>query len=332
MKHLARYALFLTFHMSCSSLCFAQGEVRASKLPPPPPPAIEYNASAWQEFISAEGGFSVRLVGKPQLTYQNEFSEKVGEIRLPVYSLKTRVGQYFASCFDFPNYREDSAFKQFVLNYGRDGLLRTEKNARLLAEQGITAGGIEWRELLIESDGALMRQRAALVRGKLCQLMLVVPLNVAFTKARPSDKPEDFTSLYVDISKRFFDSFKLLPAPPAAAGVITGTPLAGDSTTSTTEPEPKARVAAGVLNGRAINRPLPAYPPDAKAAGASGEVRVKTIFDETGKVIWAKAVSGPQLLHTAAEDAARRTTFQPVLVEGKPEKVMGFLIYKFTLQ
>jgi TonB family protein len=95
------------------------------------------------------------------------------------------------------------------------------------------------------------------------------------------------------------------------------------------ESEPKARVMGGILNGKAVVRPLPSYPAEARAAGASGEVRVKIYVDESGKVIWARAVEGHQLLHAAAEDAARRTSFQPMTVSGKPEKVMGFLLYRF---
>jgi TonB family protein len=93
---------------------------------------------------------------------------------------------------------------------------------------------------------------------------------------------------------------------------------------------PRARVMGGILNGKAVGKPLPAYPAEARAAGASGEVRVQVVVDEAGKVIWAKAAEGHELLRGVAEDAARRATFQPMTVQGKPEKVMGFLIYKFV--
>jgi TonB family protein len=94
------------------------------------------------------------------------------------------------------------------------------------------------------------------------------------------------------------------------------------------EAEPKAQVSAGILNGRAINKPLPVYPPEAREA--TGTVTVRVVFDESGKVIWAKAISGQQLLRAAAEDAARRTTFGPVMLSGQPVKVSGILLYKFN--
>jgi protein TonB len=84
----------------------------------------------------------------------------------------------------------------------------------------------------------------------------------------------------------------------------------------------------GVLNGKAINKPVPVYPLEAR--NVQGEVRVKVVIDESGKVIWAQAVSGPEPLRAAAVAAARRTTFLPTTVQGKAEKVMGFLTYKFT--
>ncbi|MFL6209822.1 MAG: TonB family protein [Pyrinomonadaceae bacterium] len=91
---------------------------------------------------------------------------------------------------------------------------------------------------------------------------------------------------------------------------------------------PNARVMGGILNGKAINKPVPVYPLEAR--NVQGEVRVKVVIDESGKVMWAQAVSGPEPLRAAAVAAARRTTFLPTTVQGKPEKVTGFLLYKFT--
>lgn len=96
------------------------------------------------------------------------------------------------------------------------------------------------------------------------------------------------------------------------------------------ESEPKATVSAGILNGKGINKAVPTYPPDARSARASGEVRVRVVFDETGKVIWARAVSGHSLLQAAAVEAAYRTTFEPVKLSDKPVKVSGVLLYNFN--
>ena len=95
-------------------------------------------------------------------------------------------------------------------------------------------------------------------------------------------------------------------------------------------PPPKFRVHGGILNGRAVKLVKPSYPADAHKAGASGEVTVQIVFDEDGKVIWARATDGHPLLRKACEDAARQSTFPPMKVKGQPEKVMGFLKYNFA--
>jgi protein TonB len=93
----------------------------------------------------------------------------------------------------------------------------------------------------------------------------------------------------------------------------------------------KTIISGGVLNGRAISKPQPAYPPIAKAAKASGVVTVQVLIDEDGNVVEAKAVSGHPLLRQAAVDAAYQAKFTPTRLEGKPVKVSGVLTYEFRL-
>jgi protein TonB len=98
-------------------------------------------------------------------------------------------------------------------------------------------------------------------------------------------------------------------------------------------PEPKKTiVSGGVLNGKAISKPQPAYPPIAKAARASGQVTVQIVVDEGGRVISASAVSGHPLLQQAAVAAARQARFSPTLLSGVPVKVSGVVTYNFVLQ
>jgi TonB family protein len=87
-----------------------------------------------------------------------------------------------------------------------------------------------------------------------------------------------------------------------------------------------------LLNGKAVSKPQPAYPPEAKAARASGTVTVRILVDEEGKVIEAEAVSGHPLLLEAARTAAWHARFSPTLVSGRPVKVAGVITYNFVLQ
>lgn|SRR5918911_3547734 len=91
-------------------------------------------------------------------------------------------------------------------------------------------------------------------------------------------------------------------------------------------------MSGGMLNGQAISKPDPVYPPVARAARASGTVTVQVTVDETGKVTSAKAVSGHPLLQAAAVQAAYQARFKPTLSSGKPVKVTGVLTYEFQPQ
>ncbi|HKS29843.1 MAG TPA: TonB family protein [Pyrinomonadaceae bacterium] len=90
-------------------------------------------------------------------------------------------------------------------------------------------------------------------------------------------------------------------------------------------------ISGGVLNDKAIEKPLPPYPAVAKAAGASGTVTVNVIVDEEGRVEKAKAISGHPLLRQAAVEAAYQARFTPTKLSGAPVKVSGVITYDFVL-
>ncbi len=119
------------------------------------------------------------------------------------------------------------------------------------------------------------------------------------------------------------DELKTYDAVPSSYKSVRSSPPNDDSSG-----KPRTRVSGGVLNGRASSLPIPRYPPSAR--GVSSQVVVGVVFDETGKVIWAHAMSGHPLLQKAAEEAALKATFPPFKLEGKPEKVYGVLIYNFV--
>lgn len=109
--------------------------------------------------------------------------------------------------------------------------------------------------------------------------------------------------------------------------------------TSEPPPPPKAptpgapkTISGGVLNGKAISKPQPAYPAIAKAAKASGTVVVQVLVDEQGNVISARAVSGHPLLQQSAVAAARQAKFSPTMLSGQPVKVTGVITYNFVAQ
>src|SRR5258707_15587535 len=79
--------------------------------------------------------------------------------------------------------------------------------------------------------------------------------------------------------------------------IIFASPLAIDSQSES----PKViRKPDGLLEGSAITRVDPVYPPLAKAAAVSGAVVVEVTVDEKGDVISAQALSGHPLLKDSA--------------------------------
>ncbi len=131
-------------------------------------------------------------------------------------------------------------------------------------------------------------------------------------------------------------------AAPMASGPGTGTGLVAGPTSVNIAEEPpppppkptppRAPISGGVLNGKAISLPKPAYPPIARQAHASGTVVVQVTIDENGNVISATPVSGHPLLRAVAAAAARGARFSPTKLSGQPVKVTGVITYNFVAQ
>lgn len=90
-----------------------------------------------------------------------------------------------------------------------------------------------------------------------------------------------------------------------------------------------APTEGGILNSKALDLPAPKYPAEARRLHEFGEVQVKVLVDETGKVISAEAVFGPASLRQAAIDAAKLARFAPTVIDGITVKVSGILTYDF---
>jgi TonB family protein len=107
-------------------------------------------------------------------------------------------------------------------------------------------------------------------------------------------------------------------------------PLAQPQTSGQTEAVAPAE--GGILNSKATQLPAAKYPDEAKKTHAFGEVQVQVLVDETGKVISAVAMFGPESLRQAAVDAAKLARFKPTMVDGVAVKVSGILTYDFAAQ
>ena len=95
------------------------------------------------------------------------------------------------------------------------------------------------------------------------------------------------------------------------------------------EPTQNEKIEGGVLNGKALSLPQPAYPALARAAHVSGTVTVQVLIDEQGNVSSAHAIDGHPLLQSVCVAAARAAKFSPTLLEGEPVRVTGVIKYNF---
>ena len=155
--------------------------------------------------------------------------------------------------------------------------------------------------------------------------------------AKASDVPPVRRGVTTVIGSSDSNASAPMPAGPGSGTVVSAPakiniaeeppPPAAPSPTPRTAP-----ISGGVLNGKAISLPKPAYPPIARAAHASGTVVVQVLIDENGNVVSAKAVSGHPLLQAVAVSAARQARFSPTKLSGQPVKVTGVIQYNFVAQ
>lgn len=107
------------------------------------------------------------------------------------------------------------------------------------------------------------------------------------------------------------------PKPPAQSGPEDNRPL---------------RVPSVVLQGKAVARHTPNYPPLAKQIRLEGSVSVEVIISPDGRVESARAVSGHDLLKSTAEEAARGWRFSPTFLNGTAVRVAGVIVFNFKMQ
>ncbi len=126
---------------------------------------------------------------------------------------------------------------------------------------------------------------------------------------------------------------KTQPATPANPSTpSSSTPVTQPQANPDTSGEDKPPMEGGFLNGKAVDLPKAVYPEEARKTHAAGTVQVQVLVDETGKVVSAKAIFGPEVLREAAVNAALKAKFKPTLQGGAPVKVSGILTYDFVAQ
>jgi len=91
------------------------------------------------------------------------------------------------------------------------------------------------------------------------------------------------------------------------------------------------RIPSEQLYAKARERPLPPYPPLAKAARVESTIVVEVLVSKAGDVICARSLSGHPLLKGAALGALLKWKFEPVEVAGNLVKAVGTVGLNFKL-
>ncbi|HYU99387.1 MAG TPA: TonB family protein [Pyrinomonadaceae bacterium] len=161
----------------------------------------------------------------------------------------------------------------------------------------------------------------------------LVPKEVS---AKASDIPPVRRGVTTVVGNESSNAAAPIAGPGTGTGIVAGPTqvnIADEPPPPPPKPTPpRAPISGGVLNGKAISLPKPAYPAIARTAHASGTVVVQVVIDENGSVISAHAVSGHPLLTAVAVAAARGARFSPTKLSGQPVKVTGVITYNFVAQ
>ena len=160
----------------------------------------------------------------------------------------------------------------------------------------------------------------------------LVPKEVS---AKASDIPPVRRGVTTVVGTESSNAAAPIAGPGTGTGIVAGPTKVNIADEPPPPPQPtppRAPISGGVLNGKAISLPKPAYPAIARTAHASGTVVVQVLIDENGNVVSAHAVSGHPLLTAVAVAAARGARFSPTKLSGQPVKVTGVITYNFVAQ
>jgi TonB family protein len=114
-----------------------------------------------------------------------------------------------------------------------------------------------------------------------------------------------------------------------------GLAVAQESSETSTQSKPPGpqmiRVSAGVLHGLVDHVEPPKYPEETLKSRTQGDVILKVVVDESGKVILSTPVEGDPLLTATTVDALRGFRFRPYLPNGMPLRVESQVGFHFSI-
>jgi len=156
--------------------------------------------SGWKQYVSPEGGFSVKMPAEPK-AQKIILDTEVGRTYLNIYILNRKDDEFVYSIgyVDYPASLFQLKKADKILDDGRDGAVRNIKG-KLISESKIAIDKNPGREVTIESTigDAVLKAKFFLVGQRMYQLMVT-------TSKKMSNSYQ---------IKKFLDSFELIKAKP----------------------------------------------------------------------------------------------------------------------
>jgi len=134
-----------------------------------------------------------------------------------------------------------------------------------------------------------------------------------------------------EIDEHFEARMNFGPNHQATLTLMLGPPFAGQRLPATAQPPQRIRVGGNVQAENLVQKVVPAYPPDAKAARIQGIVRFTATIGKDGSVLGLDLISGHPLLVQAAYQAVKQWQYKPTLLNGQPIEVVTEIDVNFTL-
>jgi hypothetical protein len=273
------------------------------------PPAFVYPLEAWKQFIVREANFSVLLPTAPK-DETARYRLQAGMAEDHRFTVPTRDGNYQVAC----TFLSDNIATPESIRVRFATLLKNLQSSPNL--QWISGGeteyagnpGIEFKVQFVDSK-LIMWSRQYFAFGCVYEVT-----------AR-------YLSPELKEPALFMESFKLLGPPQRRPlNLVSAQDLALDFT-------PLAQntyyVSVKKLREHANEKPEPKF--DLKGRLFSGSVTLLVTVSPEGKVLQAEPLDGASHFYNEAVKTTKKWTFKPFLLEGKPVKVQGRLIFTFGI-
>jgi TonB family protein len=274
----------------------------------------------------AKGAFYARRSDGP-FSKKSEFP-LVNEVS-PVSALVSNDGNYFVT---FDNWHS--------MGYGDDVVVLYRSDGSVIKKFGLV-------DLLTEGDiETLPRSISSIWWGGdhyIDDAAEVLVLKIVSNRKSPWEDAAQFHELKVELAngRTLEPKRDLFPQPrvfvvveaqtaDAPSEVSPGKP-ACSTTTDTFDSSGATQVSPEQLLAKAKERPLPPYPPIARAAHAEGTVVIEIVVSAAGEIVCARSLAGHPLLRTAATSAVLKWKFEPFESANGAAKVIGTIAINFTV-